>query len=308
MYGDERGEKMSNRTLGPLVIFAVALLACAGCGRGKPPGFLGSGTLEATEVIVSAETPGQLLWLVRDEGDSVAAGDTLARIDVSKLVLQRRQLATSLDEIAAERAPVAQSIAQAKDNRDNLEKTFKRIAGLLEKKTATQQQYDDASTRYRVAESQLESAKAQEKLLDARDKSARASIAVLDRQIRDGAVISPLSGVITEKYVEQGEVVSPAGPVYKIADPTKYWLKVYVAERDLGTFKIGSPVSVRVDAYQTPLAAVVSWVSPEAEFTPKNVETKDARAELVYAVKVTLGEAPSVLKIGMPAEVYLPVK
>ena len=189
-----------------------------------------------------------------------------------------------------------------------LEKTFKRMAGLLQKGTATQQQYDDASTKFRLAESQLESAKSQEKLLDARAESVHASIAVLDRQIKDGAVVSPLAGIITEKYVEQGEVVSPGSALYKIADPTKYWLKIYVTEGDLGTFKIGSAVTVHIDAYQTPIAGVVSWVSPEAEFTPKNVETKDARAELVYAVKVTLREAPPVLKIGMPAEVYLPVK
>jgi HlyD family secretion protein len=299
---------MSNRLLGPLVTITIVALACAGCGREKPPGFAGSGTLEATEVTVSAETPGQLLWLVKDEGDSVAAGDTLARIDVSKLVLQRRQLATSLDEIAANRKPVAESISQAKDNRDNLEKTSRRFAGLLQKGTATQQQYDDASTKYKLAESQLESAKSQEKLLDARAESVHASMAVLDRQIKDGAVTSPLAGIITEKYVEQGEVVSPGGAIYKVADPTKYWLKIYVTERDLGAFKIGSAVTVHIDALKTPLAAVVSWVSPEAEFTPKNVETKDARAELVYAVKVTLREAPPILKIGMPAEVYLPVK
>jgi HlyD family secretion protein len=95
------------------------------------------------------------------------------------------------------------------------------------------------------------------------------------------------------------------GAICKIADTKRYWLKIYAGERDLGRFTVGETVTVRVDAYDTDLTGVVSWVSPEAEFTPKNIETRDARAELVYAVKVSIEEPPSVLKIGMPAEVYL---
>jgi len=293
---------MQNRILALLIIMVVIT---SGCGRENPSGFAGSGTLEATEVTVSAQAAGQVLALTKDEGEIVAAGDTLARIDVEKLVLQRGQLLSSLNEIAVNRKPVAEAITQAKDNLENLEKTYKRIDGLFQKGTATQQQYDDASTKYRLARSQLESAKSQEKLLDAKDQTVHASIALLDRQIRDGAVIAPVGGVIAEKYVERGEVVPVGGAVFKIADTKKYWLKIYAAERDLGAFKLGSDVTVHVDAYKEPLAAVVSWVSAEAEFTPKNVETKDARAELVYAVKVTIKEPPPVLKIGMPAEVYL---
>jgi HlyD family secretion protein len=291
-----------------LIVLFLLFLPCAGCGREKPAGFAGSGTLEATEVTVSAQTGGQVLALGREEGDLVAVGDTLARIDVEKLILQRKQLLASLDEIAANRKPVHEGITQAKDNLDNLKKTYERIAGLLEKGTATQQQYDDASTKYRLAESQFESAKSQEKLLDAKEQTVRASVALLDRQIRDGVVTSPLAGVVAEKYVERGEVAPVGGALYKIADMRRFWLKIYVAERDLGFFRVGGAATVRVDAYREPLAGVVSWVSPEAEFTPKNVETKDARAELVYAVKVTITEAPPVLKIGMPAEVYLPAR
>jgi HlyD family secretion protein len=289
-------------------VSACAVLTCftfIGCSERHAEGFAGSGTLEATEVTVAAQTPGQILRLARDEGDAVAAGDTLARIDVEKLVLQRRQMLASIDEIQANRGPLAEAVIQARENLENLEKSYRRIAGLFEKGTATQQQYDDASTRYRLAQSQLESAKSQEKLLGAREETVRASIAVLDRQIHDGAVISPLSGILVEKYVEPGELVPVNGAICKIADTKRYWLKIYAGERDLGRFTVGETVTVRVDAYDTDLTGVVSWVSPEAEFTPKNIETRDARAELVYAVKVSIEEPPSVLKIGMPAEVYL---
>lgn len=284
---------------------SLLFAALAGCGGKKQAGFAGSGTLEATEVTVSAQTAGQILRLSKDEGDAVAAGDTLAAIDVEKLMLQRRQLLASVDEIRANRKPVAETVRQASDNYENIEKSYRRINALFEQGTATQQQYDDASTKYRVAASQLESAKAQGATLDAREATVRASIALLDRQIRDGAVIAPLAGIVTEKYVESGEVVPAGGAVFKIADTKRFWIKVYVSERDLGLFSLGSAVDVRVDAHAEPLAGEVSWVSPQAEFTPKNVETKDARAELVYAVKVTIKNPPGVLKIGMPAEVHL---
>ncbi|MCX5753178.1 MAG: efflux RND transporter periplasmic adaptor subunit [Candidatus Krumholzibacteria bacterium] len=292
---------------GLLVAACGALLfgGLSGCGGKKQQGFAGSGTLEATEVTVAAQTAGQILRLAKDEGDAVAAGDTLALIDVEKLMLQRRQLLASVEEIRANRKPVAETVRQAADNLENIEKSYRRISALFEQGTATQQQYDDANTKYRVAQSQLESAKAQGATLDAREETVRASIALLDRQIRDGAVIAPLAGVVTEKYVESGEVVATGSAVFKIADTKRFWIKVYVSERDLGLFAVGSAAEVRVDAHPEPLAGEVSWVSPEAEFTPKNVETKDARAELVYAVKVSIENPPGVLKIGMPAEVHL---
>lgn len=284
---------------------AFIFAALSGCGARRAESFAGSGTLEATEVTVSAQTPGQILRLAKDEGDAVAAGDTLAVIDVEKLMLQRRQLLASVDEIRANRRPVAETVRQATDNLENIEKSYRRISALLEEGTATQQQHDDASTKYRVAKSQLESAKAQDATLDAREETVRASIALLDRQIRDGVVTAPLAGVITEKYVESGEVVPAGGAVFKIADSRRFWIKVYVSERDLGLFAVGAAAEVRVDAHPEPLAGKVAWVSPEAEFTPKNVETKDARAELVYAVKVMIDNPPAVLKIGMPAEVHI---
>ena len=295
-------------TCGALVLAALAVLLCAalsGCGGKKPQGFAGSGTLEAVEVVVSAQTAGQVLRLTKDEGDAVAAGDTLARIDVEKLVLQRRQLATSIDEIRAAKKSAVEAVNQAEDNLENSAKSFERISGLREKGTATQQQYDDAWTRDRLARSQVESAKAQGAALDAKEESVRASIAVLDRQIRDGAVVAPAAGVVVEKYVERGEYAPVGGALFKIADTSTFWLKIYVSEKDLGLFKIGDGAEVRVDALAEPLAGVVSWVSPEAEFTPKNVETRDARAELVYAVKVTVRNPSGALKIGMPAEVRL---
>ncbi len=290
------------------MLTAIAALLCAalsGCGARRAESFAGSGTLEATEVTVAAQTPGQILRLGADEGDAVAVGDTLAVLDVEKLALQRRQLLATIDEIRASRKPALETVRQAEDNLENIEKTHGRVKTLFEQGSATQQEYDDVSTRYRVAKSQLESARAQVATLDAREETVRASIALLDRQIRDGVVTAPLSGVVTERYVEPGELAAAGSAIVKIADTKSFWIKVYVSERDLGLFALGAAADVRVDAHAEPLAGKVAWVSPEAEFTPKNVETKDARAELVYAVKVMIENPPAVLKIGMPAEVHI---
>jgi HlyD family secretion protein len=292
----------AGETLALAVLLGAAL---SGCGDRRAESFAGSGTLEATEVTVAAQTAGQILRLAVDEGDAVAAGDTLAVIDVEKLMLQRRQLLANIDEIRANRKPALETARQAEDNLENIEKTYGRVKALFEQGSASQQEYDDVSTRHRVAKSQLESARGQVAALDAREKTVRASIALLDRQIRDGVVTAPLAGIVTEKYVEAGELAAAGSAIFKIADTKRFWIKVYVSEGDLGLFAVGAAAEVRVDAHAEPLAGRVAWVSPGAEFTPKNVETKDARAELVYAVKVMIDSPPAVLKIGMPAEVHI---
>ena len=287
---------------GMVLIMAFGLW---GCGEKLPPGFAGSGTLEATEVDVSALTTGTVLKMTREEGDTVAAGDLLAAIDVEKLTLQRAQLTASLQEVAASRIAAEAAAAQARENFENTEARYKRTKELFSKGSATQQQFDDISTRLSVDRNQLAAARAQGPLLDAKQAQLEAAMAVLDRQIADGTITAPLKGVVVEKYMEPGEVVTAGEKIYKLADLNDFWLDIYLAEADLGAFAVGQAVTVRVDAVSAPLAGRVTWTSPEAEFTPKNVQTRQARSELVYAVKVTLAESRPELKIGMPAEVYL---
>ena len=291
-----------------LIGAACATLVCAalaGCGGKKQAGFAGSGYARGDRGHGRGADGRPDSPVVEGRGGRGRGGDTLALIDVEKLMLQRRQLLASVEEIRANRRPVAETVRQAADNLENIEKSYRRINALFEQGTATQQQRDDAYTKYQVAQSQLESAKAQGATLDAREATVRASIALLDRQIRDGAVIAPPRG---DRHREVRRVRGGRGAgsaVFKIADTRRFWIKVYVSERDLGLFSVGSATEVRVDAHAEPLAGIVSWVSPEAEFTPKNVETKEARAELVYAVKVSIENPPGALKIGMPAEVHL---
>jgi HlyD family secretion protein len=295
---------MKIQKYGEICVMLLAILWVAGCQEKLAPNFAGSGTLEATEVTVSALTTGTIFELTRDEGDTVKKQDLLAKIDVEKLVLQQGQLQASLKEIEAGRIAADAEISMASDNFNNVEIRYKRLKELYSRGSATQQQFDDISTQLNVTRSQLTAAKVQQPILDAKQAQVEAALMVLDRQITDGTVLSPLNGVVVEKYVEPGEVVIQGGALYKIADLANFWIKIYIAEPDIGRFKLGLKVEIRVDAYPEPLMGVVTWTSPEAEFTPKNVQTKQARAELVYAVKVTLVGSPEALKIGMPAEVY----
>jgi len=276
----------------------------SGCRDKVPHGFAGSGVLEATTVTISSLSTGIVLTYTKDEGDPVKKGELLAEIDVEKLTLQKSQIEASLKEIDAGRISAGAAISQASENFENVETRYKRLKELLERGSATQQQFDDISTQRSVARNQLVGAKAQQPLLDAKQAQAQAAIRVLERQIKDGTIISPLDGVIVERYMEEGEVAVQGGALYKIMDFNDFWIKIYVAEPDMGRFKLGQKVSIKVDAMDEPIPGTVTWTSPEAEFTPKNVETRQARAELVYAVKVRVAENVSQLKIGMPGEVY----
>jgi HlyD family secretion protein len=284
--------------------FALAPVFFAACGEKLPSGFAGSGVLETTEVTVSAQTAGTVLKLTREEGDQVKNRELLATIDVEKLTLQKAQVAANLKEIEAARISAEATIAQASESAANTAARYRRIKELYAKGAAPKQNFDDVATQQKVAQSQLAAARAQMPLLDAKDAQVKAAAAVLDRNIADGKVYSPLDGVVLEKYLEPGEVVSPGSPMYKLADMNRFWMKIYVAEPDLGKIILGRPMEVRVDAMPDPIRATVTWTSPEAEFSPKNVQTRKARAELVYAVKLTLETGRPGLKIGMPAEAY----
>jgi HlyD family secretion protein len=283
----------------------IILTTFTSCSEKLPPGFLGSGTIEATEVIISPLITGQIVELTKDEGDIVKSGELLALLDVEKLALQRPQILASIEEVKANEKSIKASFTQASDNFTNIERQYKRIQSLYDDKIATKEQLDDVTTAFDVAKSQLDLVAAQKSSLEAKLKQLEASIALLERQLKDGRIESPLDGIVIEKYAEKGEVVNTGGSIYKIADQKQYWLKVYIAETDLGIVKLGDEVKVIVDAYKCPIKGKVSWTSSEAEFTPKNAQTRKSRAELVYAVKITIDNPPAELKIGMPAEVYL---
>lgn len=287
------------------LILIFVLLDFSGCGKINSAGFAGSGILEADDLTVSSLLPGTIVCLTKEEGDQVKKNELLAIIDTDKLALQKEQLLASVKELEASLMAADASIDQAKANMENVNTKFKRINELFSRDSASQQQFDDISTQKILSENALEIAEAQKKQLDARKQYLKASVELIDKQISDGRILSPITGTIVEKYAEAGELTQAAGSIYKVANLASFTIKIYLSETDLAEAELGKDVEVRVDALEKPLKGKIAWVSAEAEFTPKNAQTKEARAELVYAVKVSIiNPFQNKLKTGMPAEVY----
>ncbi|RKZ08173.1 hypothetical protein DRQ05_01960 [bacterium] len=288
-----------------ILIATLIVVGVSGCSEKVPEGFVGSGTLEAKEVTLSAETSGTVLKLTRDEGETVSKGDTLCLLDVEKLRLKKNEVEAGMNELTANKAAFEEEAVQAEVNLNNVQKRYDRIGGLFKKGSATQQQFDDALTALTIAKSRLKLAKAKLEALDAQKHKIASSIELLDARIADGAITSPIDAVVEERYTEVGEFARVGMPIYKLVDTSRFWLRVYISGRELGSVAIGDTVTVKVDSVSRSLIGVISSVSSEAEFTPKNVQTRDSRAELVYAAKVRLLKGGKTLKIGMPAEVYI---
>lgn len=303
-----------------LYLAGLCIVIFPSCAKKTERSFTGSGMIEATEVTVSAQTRGELLAVNFQEGDVVKKDQLLAVIDVQDLKLQRQAAAASLNELEWNRKTLEQDIAAAEETvkqasigMDNLTVTRDRIAGLYKENAATKDRLDKAETEYSLGESRLEAARKQAagmktrlSMLGATREKTLDTLKVLDNQIGKENVPCPLDGVVITKSVEKGEVVNFGTPICSIADLSSVRLMIYVGEDMTGRIKVGGKAQVRVDSHPNTLFdGAVTWISPKAEFTPKNVQTRESRVDLVYAVKITLPNPEGIFKIGMPAEAYI---
>ncbi|MDM7926032.1 MAG: efflux RND transporter periplasmic adaptor subunit [bacterium] len=285
----------------------LILLGWTGCSRKPAPAFEGSGVLEATEVTVGAKTAGTVDSLAVKEGDSVGRGDVLCVIETEKLLLQKRQLAAGLNEVRLNIQNARRAADLAEESFRAAEKEFERIRALHGESSVSQQQFEDAETGFLAAKTQWENSRTSLQALASKEEQVRLQLELAESGLDDATLRSPLSGVVTQLYVDRGEIARPGGPVASVADLERMWIKVYVKETDLGRVKLNSEAVIRVDsAPGREFKGRVSWISQKAEFTPKMVQTKDARSDLVYAVKVEVANPDGTLKIGMPADVTIP--
>ncbi len=288
-------------------ILAVTSALLGGCSNGPKKNFLGSGTLEAEEVIVSSLLPGTVEELFVSEGAAVEKDQIIARLDTSKLSAQRRQSEAALQELLINRRLADNGVQQARTQHENLAVNLERQVSLLGGGSSTQQIVDDLKAQEEIARLRLTSAQDQRAALDARESQLRAAFDLINLQIEDAVIRAPISGWVIEKYVDAGENIPLGGAIVKIADVKKLWIKIYLTERDVGLIALNAPVRVKVDAVtEKNFEGRVSWISPKAEFTPKNVQTRQSRADLVFAVKIEFDNPDGLAAIGMPAEVYLP--
>lgn len=310
---------------------AIVLLPLAGgaCAKGRDASrIVASGHVEATQVRIATKVAGRLESLSMAEGDRVQAGQELARIDGTDLRLGLQQAKAERDQAAAElrlrlagarkedigeaeaqRARVAADLASA--SRD-----LERMQSLLDKGSGTAKARDDAQARRDMAAAQLRASqealsrlragsRTEEKEgARARVAAAEAHIAQLEQQLKDAVIQSPVNGIVTEKVAEKGELLQPGAPVGEVTNLADAWLTVYLPETDLGRIRIGQPAEVTTDGGQK-RTGKVSFVASQAEFTPKNVQTRDERVKLVYKVKIALENGDGLFKPGMPAEASL---
>lgn len=280
------------------------LLGLGGChGGGKASDAYGN--FEATEILVSAQAAGQILQLSANEGASLQAGEQAGLIDTVDLFLQKQVLLAQADAVAAQFTILHAQADVQRQQIKNLENDFARIKNMWSDGAATQKQYDDVQGAWEVAKRQLSATESQRIALHSQQRTIDRQVAQLKHNITKCRIENPRMGTVLVRYAEAGELTAPGKALYKIGDLSEMKLKVYVSETQLAAIKVGQPVEVLIDAPGgglQRLEGIVCWISGKAEFTPKIIQTRDERVNLVYAVKVAV-KNDGRLKIGMPGEV-----
>lgn len=299
--------------------------------RGLPPGKItATGTIEATEVDVSSEIGGRLDQLLTDEGRSVEKGDMLAKTDDSRIraeveraeaalksaraTLEDLEAGARLEELESARAGVELAHATL----DLAEAEWRRAKDLFEKGILSESLRDSARANLDVAKGQYDTAQENLRLLEAgfrpdqieaaqwQVKQAEAALKLANVEQKKTEIFAPIAGVILVKDSEQGEVILPGVPIVTIADLDDMWVKIYIDETNIGRIKLGQKAGVKVDSFpDKEFAGEITYISDEAEFTPKNIQTREDRVKLVFAVKIGIDNAGGLLKPGMYADIEL---
>ena len=278
---------------------------------GSEAEFDAQGSFEATEVIVSAEAAGRILWFDAEEGTAVEPGVRIGQIDTLQLDLQRRQLEAQQAALLASRPDIRAQAAALREQIAKQERELARVQNLLRDGAATTKQRDDIEAQIRILRSQLSAT------LSSLDKSTvtidgnaavvEARIAALDDRIVRCRIASPIAGVVLAKYAEAGELAAVGKPLLKVADLERLYLRAYFTSEQLAAIRLGDRVTVTADFggdQRYDYEGRIAWISPESEFTPKTIQTRDSRANLVYATKIAV-QNDGRLKIGLAGEVRL---
>lgn len=292
------------------IMSAVMAMALAACGN-KDADYNASGVFETTEVIVSARGTGEIVALNVEEGQTVEAGDTLGQLDMTQLELKRQQLNANRDATTSRRLDTDRQVASLRQQIANLQTERARFEALLKEGAATQKQVDDIG--YQIATLQKQVAATGEQLTTA-NRSIDGQLAGLDAQIcqvedqmRQAVITSPIKGTVLSKYAEAGEFAVPGRALFKVADVSEMKLRAYVTADLLTSLRIGQNVRVYADQGtdgRKEYEGTVAWISDEAEFTPKTIQTRDERSNLVYAVKISVRN-DGLIKRGMYGDVKL---
>ncbi len=284
------------------LVIAAILIAC----RDEVPEADAYGNFEANTVLVSAQVQGTLLYLNAHEGDILLKDRVAGLIDTSDAVTKRRQILAQMRVLQANIANLVLQIDVQNAQRDNIAREVVRIGNLLKENAATQQQYDDVEGKLRVQDLQTQALKSQQQVRAAEGIVLREQLAEVNNLIDKCRIINPVTGTVLETFTESGELVSPGRSVYKIANLDYMELKFYVSGSQLSSVAIGDSINVGIDEEGGDMKTypgTITWISSEVEFTPKIIQTREERVNMVYAVKLRVKNDGS-FKIGMPGEVF----
>jgi hypothetical protein len=280
------------------------LLITAACGSGMLD-YDATGTFETTEVLVSSEVSGKLLWLDVEEGTVLEAGQQVGVVDTVQLYLRKKQLEASVKSVEGQLPDILKQVAALKEEIATAEREKRRVENLLKAGAANQKQLDDAQAHLEVLQKQLVAQGST--LLNSRESltwqssSVGVQVAQVEDQLMKCHITSPIAGTVLAKYAEAGELATMGKPLFKVADMEQMYIRAYITSEQLSQVKLGQKVTVFSDYgndERKEYPGVVTWISDRSEFTPKTILTKDERANLVYAVKVAV-KNDGYLKIGM---------
>ena len=288
------------------LLTAFLFISCDGNGK-KSDAY---GNFEADEIIVSSQANGMIGYLNINEGDKTVKDAVVGVIDTVQLSLKISQLVTQKDIIRSKNKNIAAQIEVVKEQKANAEHDLGIFTNLLKGSAATQKQVDDITAQINVFDKQIRSISTQGASINDELKSIDIQIDQIKDQIEKCYIRNPIDGTVLTKYANAGEITAFSKPLYKIAGLSEIFLKVYISGDQISSIKLGDKAEVMIDSAEGAMKkfeGTVSWISDKAEFTPKIIQTKAERVNLVYAVKIKVKNDGS-LKIGMPGEANFNVK
>ncbi|MCB2221432.1 MAG: HlyD family efflux transporter periplasmic adaptor subunit [Bacteroidetes bacterium] len=289
------------KTMHYWILLMMVLSACSGVQERSDA----YGNFEVDDVVVSAEANGKLLTLNIKEGQKLTKGQLVATIDTTDLILKRKQLKAQKNAVNSNISNINAQIEVQEQQKANLLIDKNRIANMLKDGAATQKQLDDINGKIDLINKQISSIKTQKNAVLAEQEVISAQIDQVEENLQKCKIRNPLAGVVLDKFAEEGEITAFGKPLYKIANTDPMYIRVYVSGAILPSIKLGQEVEVLIDKNgesNRKLSGIISWISESSEFTPKIIQTKEERVNLVYAVKIRV-DNDGTLKIGMPGEV-----
>ncbi|HYC52876.1 MAG TPA: HlyD family efflux transporter periplasmic adaptor subunit [Gemmatimonadaceae bacterium] len=287
------------------LVAACLLVACSG-----EPEADAYGNFEANEVVVAAQASGQLRSFSAQEGAELPVGAEVGLVDTTQLALERAGIFAQSEASRARVVEAERQIGVLQAHRGVAQRAYERTRRLFEQKAATAQQLDQAERDFRVIDAQIAAARAQREGVVQQSGSTDARVQQIRDLVARSRVVNPVAGTVLATFVRAGEVVQSGQPLYRIASLDTLILRAYLTANQLPRLRLGQRVQVNVDGADSlqSLPGTVTWISAKAEFTPTPIQTRDERADLVYAVKVSVANPQGLLRIGMPADITLPTQ